>query len=405
MTCDHIHWLHSCGRINKEPSQDLGNFPSEFKIAEVTMNNLYDDVKPQEAEDGLADHRCFYIFNKHIKETVEETVVKMEPEQCEGGSFVEIASKLVNEVQQIAIEGIPDDNTYAIFDTEFGPPFTVHYSAETGFCGFKADFEAKIKMQPWCGDVIVSGCNPFTVEFAGKAQHRKVKLIRVVQNNLLSKDWSRYNTVPYLGSDPWNGVGDFLIRVTRPINEEYVPSSGILHAYNPNTPQGLFVPLEYESYSNSPPLTPTLGRGDFRFKMKEPLPFDLMGKYDLEGPFGTGSPVFDDNDPDPFIDSFDPLPAPYGIIEVPIMDHTALIHICRLEHGSPINCIAAPIEIDTDTPDVEPDFSTDPLDIGTLRPQEGFFVWTRRTTSPGTGPFLKDNFHLTFEGLAVNYPP
>lgn len=395
MGCDNIKWLHSNGPTNKEPSHDLGNFPSEFEIAQVPMNNLFDDVSPEESSEGLTDYRCFYICNTHINETIEDVIVTLTPMQESGGSEVEIGSVLQNDIQQIFIEGSPDSGGtgggpasggYVIFQAEFGPPFTVHYDA-TGFCGFMADFETKIKMiDP--GIVVTDAgggtCNPFNVEFGGSLKNRKVKLIKVVQNDLLIKDWGTYKTASYSGGNA-NGVGDKFIRVTRPINFAYVLASGTLYAYNPEADGGTFVPLEYikiTSDTDTPPYD--------LFELLNPLPFSLPGRY------GPDSPVFPSG-----IES--PLPAGYGTIEVPLIDNTALVHICKQQDGSPINCIATPVANDTTEPE-NATFTTTSLEIGTLYPQECFFLWAKRDTAPGTGPFLQDNFSLTFKGMAVNWP-
>ncbi len=50
-------------------------------------------------------------------------------------------------------------------------------------------------------------------------------------------------------------------------------------------------------------------------------------------------------------------------------------------------------------------FGAAPIDIGTLRPQEGFFVWVKRTTAPGTMPKLADCFNLKFKATAKSWPP
>jgi len=391
MPKEKIHILHSGGAFNKEPNFDLGNHPSEFQIAEAPMNNLYDDVNPEEAESGLIDFRCFYIFNTHTAETMHEVKLELDPSQCADGSTITFGSDLVDDVQCLALlttenalmKSEPDTKGFVIFDTEFGPPFTVEWPGSFGIFAFV--LEEQLNNQPFCDSCTVSGSNPYTITFKGDAGNRLVKLLRVVQNNLLSKQAATFDTVTYTQSDDFNKGpnldGNILvpgakkIKVTTTINPQYVLPFGTLRVYNPAT--GLYELVDYLSFS-----------GD-TFTLFIPLTFDLPGKI------GTESVVFDDEGI--------PLPVPFGTLEAPVKEHLALISIKKEIDGSPINAIAPPIAKDTDIPDST--FGAAPIDIGTLRPQEGFFIWTKRTTGPGTLPKLADCFNLKFSAIAKSWPP
>ena len=391
MTADKVIWLHSGGSFNKEPDNDLGNYPSEFKIggAPNVMNNLFDDVVPEESIAGLVDYRCFYIWNSNVTSAIIN--INLELNQCvDCGSDIEYGSKFIDDVQIVTIncsgfEDQPDDGGYVIFDTEFGAPFTVYWHE---WCQFGSDLQSRLNEQPWCSSVTVTGCNPYTVTFTGEAGNRKVQLIRVVQNNLLSKGVGRFNTVTYFSCDEWNGYADFLVQTVQIITD-YVPKSGTLRIYNPLT--GLWDAYTYNNHD------------DHTFYLNNPLQFNLVGFL------GSCPPTGDVDDPEnwqrwkasPVTDS--KLPVPWGVVEAPLQDKTCLVSIDKDIVGNPINNIAVPIVKDIILPEVTI-FTTVPLYIGNLRPNEGFYMWIKRTTAPGTSPCLRDSFDIRLVATEVSWP-
>jgi hypothetical protein len=439
MSNSDIHFVHSGDIINKDPDFDLGGLNSKFDLAIAPFNNLFNDVPL-----GTIDYRCFYIFNKHIDMTVKNCMVTID--DASGGATITFGSKIVDDVQKLVFMGTPDLFGYAIFETEFGPPFTVTYDdAIGGWATFAANFEAQIQQQPFCSTVDVqwialsSVTNILTVTFQGEAGHRKTKLIKVIQNNLVNKEappddydvapyisggvggvfiddggsgytsppevsfvpldgkgsgatgtatvfagavtgviitnsGNGYTTAPSVGfigegegasgvatlfHDPFNAKSESKIKVTRPINTEYVPPDGIIAVYNPSDNFGTWERLSYTSYSSD------------IFNMAVPLLFDLIRGPDIE--------------------------------VIGLEDHQVLIQVTKKTDGSPINSMAVPIDSSFDTPDFTEETS---FSVGTLRPQEGFFLWIKRDANPvPPKPFLKDSFSLTFTGLAVSFPP
>lgn len=410
-----IKWLHSGGAFNKEPENDLGNYPSRFEIAggkdnlqPNVMNNLFDDVMPEEVEDGLVDYRCFYIWNDAVTEGIECITIEMT--QClECGSYIEYGSKFLNDIQivNICCEATgdlppePDVGGYVVFDTEFGAPFTVYWQ---DWCQFGADLQTQLQKMTWCENVTVTGCNPYTVTFQNDGLgcgvgNRNVQLMRVVQNHLHLKGLCRYNNVTYYGCDDWNGVNDSVVKVVQKISN-YVPQSGILRIYNPLN--GLWDAYPYGS------------RDDFNFFLSTPLLFNLVGyRGNCEG-FVIADP--DDpmnwqrDFPSPVNDA--PLPVPWGVVEAPCEDKLCYVNIYKQQEGHPINNIAKPILDDTFEPEVTPppsgyvppEWTTALIPVGNLRPTEGFYMWARRTTDPGATPCLKDFFNVKVKGTGVGWP-
>lgn len=402
-------WLHSGGAFNKEPERDLGNYPSKFQISGEPseepnrMNNLYDDVMPEEV--GMVDYRCFYLWNPYT--TVAMEGIELELEQCQTcGSEIQYGSKLQNDIQTIEIickDGSePDLNGYVIFDTEFGAPFTVFWKGD--YCTFGADLQARLRESPWCEEVTVTGCNPYEVEFKGGAGNRNVRLIRIVQNDLVNLGLCRYNTQIYFACDAWNGFGDSIILVVQPISD-HVPQSGILRIYNPMN--GLWEPYPYNSHD------------EYTFDLSKPLEFNLVGFLGSCPPvgevqLGTGyinlyndpknwqrwypSPVYYGGPPgsgQPL-----PLPVPWGVLEAPCDKNYCQVCVVKTKEGSPINSIAKPIVNELATPDSE--FFTHPILVGNLKPNEGFFWWTQRYTPSVC--CLRDYFDIRITGVKVTWP-
>jgi hypothetical protein len=436
-----LQWLHSGGSFNKEPANDLGSFPSKFGISGEfvgefagepnVMNNLFDDVMPEEAADGITDYRCFYIWNPSPITAIENAAVAItECPPC--GPIINFGSKLVDDVQIVHIDchevlveepyggpggtptpeapppggnagpggvqipggfaplmfnpSIPDSGGFVIIDTEFGPPFTIYWKGS--FALFGADLQAALISLPWCSGVTVAGSNPYTVTFQAEVGNRNVQLMRVVQNDLLVKGVGRYNTVTYYSTDPWNGYGDFSVKTVYPISD-YVQPSGMLRIYNPLT--GIWDGYPYYSFS-----------GDI-FNLSIPLAFNMVG-------FIASVPPYNDvNDPQnwqrgtisPETDT--PLAVPWGVVEAPILDKNCQVCIYKETQGSPINTYAKPIINDRATPD------TTALDmnakyIGNLKPNEGFYLWCQRIVPPGAPPCWQVNFNIRLTATAVNWP-
>ena len=408
-------WLHSGGAFNKEPKNDLGNYPSRFEISGEppgepnTSNNLFDDITPGEALIGLIDYRCFYIWNPTLNAIIN---INLAIDQClPCGSAVKYASKLQDDVQIITIScggsSTPDNGGHVVFDTEFGPPFTIYYKGD--WCQFGLDLQAAIRLQPWCTTVTVTGCNPFTITFNGDAGNRNVRLIRVVQNNLINNGLCTYNTQIYFSCYPYNSYGSSRVLVVQPISD-HVPNTGDLRIYNPLT--GLWDSYHYYAHDT------------FNFYLQDPLQFNLVGflgscppteivpnpPYDLlNNPNNWQrwypSPVFTEGGPGyPTVNL--PLPTPWGVVEAPCNNSDyCTICIQKVTQGGPINTIAAPIASETDTPDIGTNFfTTFPNAVGNLRPNEGFYFWIQRITPPGTLACLGDYFDITITADKVSWP-
>lgn len=382
-------WLHSGGAFNKNPDNDLGNYPSRFEISggpsdeQNIMNNLYDNIMPNEA---VTDYRCFYLWNPNTSFAMED--IELELTQCNTClTEIEYGSKLQDDIQQISItclnESMPDIGGFIILDTEFGSPFTISYTGDWG--AFGVEMQTRINEQPWCEDVTVTGINPFIITFTGGVGNRCVQPIRVVQNDLTNYGLCRYNTQIYFACDAWNGYNDSIVLVVQKISD-HVPLTGFLRIYNPLN--GLWDSYQYYNHDA------------YNFYLSTPLQFNLVGFLGSCPPIGVlYSPMYDPAYPGYYVSAYNdpqnwqrwypspvyvdkdgnslPLPVPWGVIEAPCDHNYCQVDVCKIQEGSPINTIAKPILTEFNTPDSS--FTNTLIEVGNLRPNEGFYLWIQRT--------------------------
>jgi hypothetical protein len=397
-----MSWLHSGGAFNKEPDNDLGDYPSTFSISGVPsnipednsnmMNNLFRDIMPEEAQHGLVDYRCFYIWNNNIDLAITTPSISLETcDDCD--TTILYGSALQNDIQMITItctgdadELMPDTGGFAIFQCEFGPPFTIYW---TSAAQFGSDLQSAFVNIPWCGDVSVTGSNPYTVEFLGQVGTRNVQLIRVVQNDLQNMGVATLDTVTYYASDSWNGVGDSQIQTVEEISDS-IPTSGTLSVYNPLT--GLWDSIEYNNTDSN------------NFYLNGPLTFNLVGFLGTQPPYGDLDDPQNWQRSDKSPETNEQLPMPWGVVQAPTTDKVCQIAITKTQKGGPINTYATPILNGFKMPLDVANFTSSPIAFGNLRPNEGFFVWVQRTVPIEADACYQDAFAVQFNANTVAWP-
>lgn len=380
-------WLHSGGDNNKKPENDLGGGISKFEIATQPLNNLFDDILPEEGMSGLVDYRCFYIKNPWSNLHLRNLVVSIS--EGSGGSSIEFGLNQANEKQRLIMLGavspntVPDSNGYIIINTEFGQPFQVDYGDDPTFATMASNLETGLRELPFCSTCTASAVVPTTgapyidIEFLGEAGRRKTELIRVLANRLFSTEGGHFVLQPADDSDPWNRTTDTQIATINlpsvtPIDLDSFDSTGIIHVWNPGT--GLYQHLSYINVFTSVDLRHTI------FSITDPLDFDaaLTGSADPTNP-----PIWD----------------VYGEAFVePRDDKRFLIKVVRITEGSPINTVAPTIDTDTtEPPNIS--FGTSSISsLGNLFVFESFPIWIKRTTLSAIGAIENDNFNLSITG-------
>lgn len=347
--------FHSGGPNNTNPDSDLGGPPSDFPIANKTLNNLFDDISPEERSSGFIDYRCFYFINKNPNAFILEPIISLSQDAL--GSQIEYGFNVQDEVQRLTFSGIPDDVGYIVLATEFGPPFKADYEGSFGV--FAANIQAALNLLPYCETCTATynAVNPPNIEilFNGRAGRRKTRLIQLIANRLQSTAGGHFRAETWSGSSLFNHTGTSIIRVvyTNPtLPDQTYPVPGVIYAFDVTT--GLYVEYTYTS----------INLATKEFNLSTPLTFDIV---------------------------------PYDEIYVPpIDDKDYLVKITKTVEGSPINTIADFVESKTTAPDVT--FGTTPINLGTIFAFEGFPVWIQRTTPANIPTVANDSFDVDLVG-------
>ena len=85
----------------------------------------------------------------------------------------------------------------------------------------------------------------------------------------------------------------------------------------------------------------------------------------------------------------------------PKVNDKFIVAVSRVIEGSPINTVAEAIPKDTQSP-FAVTFGTGAVSLPWLMPLEGFYLWVKRTTAPGTEPKRLDGFEFTLTGGAYS---
>lgn len=102
-SADQITVVLSGGTVNLDPANSLGGEPSGAPISSGVLNNLFDDVSPEQSESGHEDYRCIYFFNDG-ETTVYQLQIYILSDYA-GGATIELGVAEANETQRIQISG------------------------------------------------------------------------------------------------------------------------------------------------------------------------------------------------------------------------------------------------------------------------------------------------------------
>lgn len=128
-TADDISIVLSGGSVNTSTSSSIGGDPSNTPINfSQTLGNLFDDITPEENEDGYEDYRCFYVFND-ASDPVYDLKIWV-TEETEEGSYIEVGIQDQDEVQRLTITGTPNGGSFEI--AYGGVSYVSAYNADLG---------------------------------------------------------------------------------------------------------------------------------------------------------------------------------------------------------------------------------------------------------------------------------
>ena len=138
----------SGGTTNFSPNNSLGGQPSSAPITSAVINNLFDDVSPEESEDGHEDYRCVYIFNDG--ETPIYLIEVYIQEDFEEGATMEIGIEKRDETQRLTL-----DNA-----TPTGGSLTLSYAGNNFISNYDSDLgDWAVALQTSLNNILIEGEN------------------------------------------------------------------------------------------------------------------------------------------------------------------------------------------------------------------------------------------------------
>lgn len=202
-----VQFFHSGGTLNNDPEADLGGAISTVQLSSG-INNLFDTLSPSDSLNGRIDYRCFYILNNNSTDILRNVKLWIDSQKA-SGSYIEIGVQQNNEVQEISIDGTPNEDETLVLNIE-GTDFTTTYNPNLSF--WKEDFQNQIRTVNGLNDVIVelSGTVPsvvFTINFLGQATNKRFGLITVVTNNLTG---TTINITEEIAGNPVNATASII---------------------------------------------------------------------------------------------------------------------------------------------------------------------------------------------------
>lgn len=149
----------SGGSANLNPNNSLGGPPSSAPVVTNSLNNLFDDVSPEEAESGIEDYRCIYFFNDGDASVYD---IELWVSDYAEGATMQLGVELANEIQRLTLSNGPITGGSLVLSYA-SKQFTINYDSDLG--DWASDFQAKLRAligdsgQPLLRDVVVTAQN------------------------------------------------------------------------------------------------------------------------------------------------------------------------------------------------------------------------------------------------------
>ena len=222
-TAEDISIVLSGGTNNLDPNLSVGGDPASAPIVDGVLNNLFDDVSPEEAEDGVEDYRCIYIFNDGP--SVIYTLTIYIASDFDGGASIELGIEDRSETQRIAINSIPDGGSMTL--SYEGISFVSTYNGDLGEWALSLQDSLNSLVNtdgiPLLQEATVTaevsdGSTIFDVNFNGLDSNKNHSEIVVVENNI-SPESNINVTTPQRGAP--------IDTIAPEINSELTPPGGV----------------------------------------------------------------------------------------------------------------------------------------------------------------------------------
>ena len=223
-TASDISIVLSGGSGNLDPNDCLGGNPSATPVISTTLNNLFDDISPDQANIGHEDYRCLYLFNDGDT-TIYNPKLWILSDFIYGSS-ISMGIESRNERQRITItDAIPTSGTITLTYN------TVSFvsTARSDISQWASEMQAQLLALELSGEKLLTGVSVtaqlsgsttliFEIAFSGQDAKKSHSKITASSNNL-SPSCSITISVPQSGA-PINTIA-------QTINVETTPPGGV----------------------------------------------------------------------------------------------------------------------------------------------------------------------------------
>ena len=236
-----ITFVLSGGSLNSDPLQSIGGDPSN-QIILPGIDNLFNDITPEQAISGYTDYRCAYVFNNNSVDSFYHSTTFL-ANQISGGSTIQIGVLNLLDIQKITLIGIPSSGDFQIkYNAGYvTPTLTINYDSDVD--AFAANLQSQLDTIPQITGTTVTGLlsgssTIFTIVFSGEGQNRYHDPITLIANNLVGT--TDINILKTQNGSPINSIASLLDFPTS------VPFGVIFGSYSSASPIsiGTMLPLD-----------------------------------------------------------------------------------------------------------------------------------------------------------------
>lgn len=184
-TFSDISFVLSGGATNINPNASLGGESSSSPIVDLAVNNLFNDVSPDDTDEGIEDYRCFYICNDGP--TAIYDVKLWIASEYEGGATVALGIDTKDEIQRLTI-GSASILSGSLTLAYNGEPFVVNHNGSLNV--WANNFQQAVNSLAALEDVTVLGqyagsSTVFDITFSNRDGRRSHPDIEILNNDLV----------------------------------------------------------------------------------------------------------------------------------------------------------------------------------------------------------------------------
>ena len=187
-----INFYYSDGQTggagnNCLPENSLGGDPTNCKITS-TINNLFESLTTEQAQEGRVDFKCFYIFNDSYTDTLPGIDIYFD-NQLDGNPELSMGINISNDVQQITIAAsVASSVGHMVLGFDTLLTGNINNTSSVGV--FATNIQTQLNNLETLSNVSVVGQDftsyqVYTITFSGQDGNRYQPIITLNTNSLL----------------------------------------------------------------------------------------------------------------------------------------------------------------------------------------------------------------------------